>query len=71
MSAMYHPYHPLPAYQTFAGQFEARYNRQPGLGASHTYEAVLVLAEALKYTGGQAEGLPEALAQINNPGCKG
>jgi ABC-type branched-subunit amino acid transport system substrate-binding protein len=34
--------------------------------ASNGYEAVLVLEDALEQTAGQASGLPEALATINN-----
>lgn len=64
ISATIHPNNPYPEYTEFATQFEERYRRTPGLGAAHSYEAVLVLAEALKSTGGKAHGLPEALTKI-------
>ena len=34
--------------------------------ATYAYESVLVLAEALKQTAGEADGLPEALTSIKN-----
>jgi branched-chain amino acid transport system substrate-binding protein len=72
MGAAYHPQHPSQAYQEFIKKFEARYRRQPGLAASHAYETVMVLAQALAQTKGQAEGLPQALTTIKNmPGLQG
>jgi len=72
MGAAYHPQHPSPAYQEFVKKFKERYRRQPALAASHAYETVIVLAQALKQTKGQAEGLPQALSTIKNlPGLQG
>lgn len=66
MIAGYTPQTPYPPSQRFAEQFEARYGRQPTLLASNGYEAVLVLAHALKQTQGRAQGLPEALVTVKN-----
>jgi branched-chain amino acid transport system substrate-binding protein len=72
MGAVYHPQHPSPVYQEFVKKFEDRYRRQPALGASHSYETVMVLAQALEQTDGQANGLPQALTAIDNmPGLQG
>lgn len=66
MIAGYTPQTPYPPSQRFAEQFEARYGRQPTLLASNGYEAVLVLAYALKQTRGQRQGLPEALVRVKD-----
>ena len=72
MVATYDPQSPDPAYQAFVALYEERFGREPRLGASHTYEAVLVLAHALEQTGGRAEGLPDALVSIRDlPGVQG
>jgi branched-chain amino acid transport system substrate-binding protein len=72
ISSMFHPQNPYPNFQPFAGQFKARYNRAPEFGAAYAYESVLALAHALKQTQGNADGLPQALAGINNlPGVQG
>jgi branched-chain amino acid transport system substrate-binding protein len=68
----YHPQNPYPAFTPFMEQFEARYKRRPGFGGALGYEAVLVLAHALKQTGGEAAGLTEALVEFRNlPGVQG
>ncbi len=64
--AGYMPQIPYPPSQRFAEQFEERYGRPPGLLASNGYEAVLVLAYALRQTRGQAQGLPEALVTVKD-----
>jgi len=55
-----------PAYRDFQARYQARFGRLPTFAAGEAYEAVRVLAAALEKTGGQAEGLPQALAQIRN-----
>ncbi len=61
-----------PSYQDFSRRFFGRYNHAPGPDALHAYEAVEILAQALKQTGGKAEGLPEALMAIHDfPGVLG
>ncbi len=57
---------PYPPFQDFVRRFEARYGRQPTFSAAFSYETVLVLANALAETNGQAEGLPEALVTTKN-----
>ncbi len=55
-----------PNAQAFRSDFITRYNRAPGFPAAYAFEAMLVLAEALRITGGKAEGLPEALLSIED-----
>lgn len=55
-----------PAYQQFAGDFSARFGVQPTFAAVRSYEAVLILAEALRRCGGSPAGLPAALATIRD-----
>lgn len=62
--AVYDSDNPNPAFQEFVQKFTKRFDREPDFGAAYGYEAVQVLAEALKQTGGEAEGLPEALTTI-------
>lgn len=62
LAAVYHPDNPLPAFQAFLASFEARYQRRPAYAAAYSYDAILVLAEALGSTGGERAGLREALA---------
>lgn len=64
LGGVYNPQDDSLAYQAFVQRFEARYHREPGLAASHSYEVVLVLAEALGQTGGRAAGLREALSSV-------
>ena len=62
----YTPDMPYPPSQEFARRFEARYKRQSSLLASNGYESMLTLIEALEHTGGKTQGLPEALAAIQD-----
>jgi branched-chain amino acid transport system substrate-binding protein len=64
LESVYNPSYDSPAYLQFTEQYLKRFARKPSLAASHSYEAVLVLAEALRKTGGEKAGLPEALVQI-------
>ncbi len=56
----------LPSYVEFANSFHARFERQPTFAAGYGYEAVMVLAEALKQTDGKRDGLDEALLKTKN-----
>jgi len=61
-----------PALQEFRRLFRERYNREPIFAAAHAYEAMMVLAAALKITGGSSRGLKQALLSIKNfPGLVG
>ncbi len=72
ISAFYNPNNQLESHRVFAEKFTHRYRRQPLLGTSQAYEMVLVLAEALKKTGGKSAGLPQALLELNDfPGVLG
>ncbi|GAK52194.1 extracellular ligand-binding receptor [Candidatus Moduliflexus flocculans] len=72
MVSVYHPSNPYPAFQPFIKRFMERFKREPTFHAAYGYEAMLVLAEALKHTQGQTSGLPDALSSIRNfPGVQG
>ncbi len=66
LEAIYDPHNPFPAFEVFEKQFQARYNRSPDFGAVYAYEAVQVLAQALRQTGGQTDGLPEAIKSVRD-----
>jgi branched-chain amino acid transport system substrate-binding protein len=50
----------------FKKSFQDRFGQAPAFGAAQGYEAVMVLAAALKKTGGKAAGLAQALVGIKN-----
>ena len=52
--------------KAFQEKYQARYGYSPNYAAMQTYEAVLVLAEALRQTKGTSDGLPEALGNIRD-----
>ncbi len=61
-----------PAFLDFQTRYQERFGRPPTFAAAQAYEAVLVLANALEKTNGQAEGLTESLLAIKNlPGLTG
>jgi branched-chain amino acid transport system substrate-binding protein len=62
--ALYDPNNPNQDFQTFSALFNDRFSRAPEFGAAYGYEAVMVLAEALRKTGGSADGLGNALVEI-------
>lgn len=66
LDTSYYPENPLPSFQKFLTEFEKRFRRKATFPAMYSYESVLVLAEALKQTNGQAKDLPQALLKINN-----
>jgi branched-chain amino acid transport system substrate-binding protein len=53
-----------PALQEFKKRYQTRFGHPPSFGAALGYEAVRVLAAALQKTGGQAEGVKQALLEI-------
>jgi branched-chain amino acid transport system substrate-binding protein len=55
-----------PAMQAFRKQYLDRFGYQPNFAAAQGYEAMLILAEALKNTFGSTKGLPDALRGIQN-----
>ena len=54
------------AFVDFESSYKARFGNDPSFGAAYSYEATLVLAEALKKTNGNKEGLKQALLEIHN-----
>jgi branched-chain amino acid transport system substrate-binding protein len=70
--SVYDPNYASASYQAFLQAYQQQYSRRPSLAASHAYETVLVLAEALQQTDGQAQGLKTAVLEIQNfPGLQG
>jgi branched-chain amino acid transport system substrate-binding protein len=55
-----------PDYLDFQTRYQARFGQVPSFGAALGYEAAKVLAAALQKTGGQADGLPQALVGIKD-----
>ena len=55
---------PAPALQAFKIRYEQRFAHAPNFYAIEGYETLQMLAMALKETGGQAKGLPEALSRL-------
>lgn len=66
LNGLTNPQDSSEAYLSFQSQYVDRYGVEPGLGASHAYEAVIVLAEALRKTNGSTDGLREALTSISD-----
>ena len=59
-------------YLDFEAKFIERFGRKPNFAAGYGYEAVMVLAEALKKTEGSSTGLAAALLETENfPGVNG
>jgi len=54
------------AFLEFQAHYQKRFGRAPTFAAAQAYEAVLGLAAALEKTGGQAEGLPQALLETQD-----
>jgi branched-chain amino acid transport system substrate-binding protein len=52
-------------YLVFESRFREQYGRRPTFGAIFGYETALVLASALEKTGGQVDGLPQALLETD------
>lgn len=49
----------------FKSRYKARFGNDPSFGAAYSYEATLVLTEALKKTNGNKEGLKQALLETH------
>lgn len=54
------------ALQAFKTRYRQRFGQAPMFASAQAYEAMMVLAEALKETGGKAQGLPDALSGIKH-----
>lgn len=53
-------------YIDFQFSYKTRFGNEPSFGAAYSYEAALVLIEALKKTNGNKEGLKQALLETQN-----
>lgn len=54
------------AFIDFKSRYKARFGTDPSFGAAYSYEAALVLTEALKKTNGNKNGLKQALLEIHD-----
>ncbi len=55
-----------PLFVEFKTNFQSRFGNPPSFGAAFSYEAAMVLADALKKTGGSAENLKSALLETHD-----
>lgn len=55
-----------PALESFRNSFLLRFGSQPTFAAERAYDAVFILAEALRHCSGTRDGLPEALLAIQD-----
>lgn len=55
-----------PSFVEFKANFQSRFGNPPSFGAAFSYEATMVLADALKKTGGSAENLKNALLETHD-----
>ncbi|MHB8126994.1 MAG: ABC transporter substrate-binding protein [Desulfitobacteriaceae bacterium] len=55
-----------PAFLDFQARYRTRFGHVPSFGATLAYDATMVLAAALEKTGGEQEGLKQALLEIHN-----
>ncbi len=62
----FNPQNNDPAYVDFHARFEKRFGMQPGFAAAQAYDAVMILAQALKRAGMSPMKLPEALTGIKD-----
>jgi branched-chain amino acid transport system substrate-binding protein len=53
-------------YLDFINRFQERFGRMPSFSSGHGYETMLILADALKKTNGNREGLKEALLETSD-----
>jgi len=50
----------------FKSKYKSRFGNEASFGSAYSYEATLILAEALKKTNGNKEGLKQSLLQIHD-----
>ncbi|MDR3412746.1 MAG: ABC transporter substrate-binding protein [Formivibrio sp.] len=55
-----------PAFVEFKSNYQSRFGNAPSFGAAFGYDAAMVLANALKKTGGSADKLKEALLETRD-----
>lgn len=62
----FNPYSTTPEYLDFKKKYEDTYGMSPTYGAAFAYDAVQVLASALRATNGDEKGLVEELLDVKN-----
>lgn len=55
-----------PSFIEFKSNYQSRFGNTPSFGAAFGYEAAMILAEALKKTGGKPDNLKNALLETGN-----
>jgi len=60
-----------PATEAFKEAYNTRYNSEPGIYADYGYDTMMVIAEAIKKGGYNADGIRDALREIRYAGVSG
>jgi branched-chain amino acid transport system substrate-binding protein len=66
MSSEFFPSDPRPEVQSFVKAFKAKYNQEPGLFAAIAYDAIKIIAAAIKQAGPDRKGIHDALGQLKD-----
>ena len=68
----YNPKSDNPIIKTFVQRYTEKYGSAPGIYAAHAYDALRIIAKAIKDGGYSADGIRQALYSIKNfPGVTG
>jgi branched-chain amino acid transport system substrate-binding protein len=72
LTSLFNPNSQEERFLEFLEAYQQKFKVDPILGSSHAYESVMILAAGLRQTGGELEGLAEALSSIREfPGVQG
>jgi branched-chain amino acid transport system substrate-binding protein len=66
MSSQFFPSDTRPEVQSFVKAFKAKYNQEPGLFAAIAYDAIKIVAAAIKQGGPDRAGIHNALGQLKD-----
>ena len=66
MSSQFFPSDTRPEVQSFVKAFKAKYNQEPGLFAAIAYDAIKIVAAAIKQAGPDRAGIHNALGQLKD-----
>lgn len=66
LERLFDPNSQSPAFQDFRVRYEERYGNTPIFAAAQAYEAMMLMVIVLEGTGGEAEGLREALIAVRS-----
>jgi len=66
LRAQFLPSDPQPRIKNFVDKYQAKYNETPDFFATHAYDTIKLLTEAIKIGGATREGVKTALAQLKD-----